>query len=281
MRLDERRGGGRAKGLLFLLHPGPSLLVTATFVALAGLALGRAPDLWLAVRLVLVMLPIQFAIGVANDVADVDADAAAKRYKPIPRGLIARGAAAALASGLAAVGLAFAATVNPPTLALAAGGLTAGLLYDVGLRTTQLSLLPWWGGLSLLPLAAYASAGRLTPKLLVLLPLSLLAAAALHCANALPDVENDRAAGRRSLPVLLGVRGSRAVAIGGLAVAGCLALALYVPLGQSGVWVPATAGVLAACLVTVSATRMVRAFPLLAVGTAIFSVAWLASLRVG
>jgi len=278
---SERRPGGRAKGLLFLLHPGPSLLVTATFVALAGLALGRLPSAWLALRLVLLMLPIQFAIGIANDVADVEADAAVKPYKPLPRGLVDRRLAAAVAAVLALAGLGFAATINVPTLGLAAGGLAAGLLYDVGLRATRWSLLPWWGGVSLLPLAAYASVDRLGAKLLVLLPLSLLVALALHCANSLPDVDSDRVAGRRSLPVLLGRNGSRVSAVSGLAVAGCLAVALYVPLGQRGVWVPVAAALLAGCLVAVVAAAVERPFPLLAVGTAVFSVAWLASLPAG
>jgi len=187
----------------------------------------------------------------------------------------------ALAVGLAVTGLAVAATINLPTLALAAGGLGAGLIYDLGLRQTLLSWVPWWAGMSILPLAAYASVGALSLRLLVLLPLSLLVALALHCANALPDIATDRAAGRTSLPVLLGEQGSRAVAVTGLAAAGVLALTLLRPLGQSGPWVPASAAVVAVVVLVVALARLERPFPLMAVGTAVFAVSWLATLPVG
>ena len=277
---DERAPGGRLKGFIYLLHPGPSVLVTATFVAIAGLAQGAVPSASLAVRLVLLMLPIQFAIGVTNDVADVSADAAMKQYKPLVRGLVGWRTARALAAVLALAGLAAAATVNLPTLALTAGGLGAGLLYDLGFRETPLSWVPWWAGISILPLAAYASVGALAPRLLLLLPLSLLVALALHCANALPDIASDRAAGRMSLPVLLGVRRSRVVAVAGLAGAGVLAVTLFHPLGQSGPWVPASAGFLALILVVVAFARLERPFPIMAVGTAVFAVSWLGTLPV-
>src|SRR5258708_33109789 len=81
--LDERDpAGGRAKAALFLLHPGPSLLVTAVTVGAAAIALRGAPSWSLALRLVLLMLPAQFAIGVVNDLADVGADRSAKPHKP-------------------------------------------------------------------------------------------------------------------------------------------------------------------------------------------------------
>jgi 4-hydroxybenzoate polyprenyltransferase len=277
---DERAPGGRLKGFIYLLHPGPSVLVTATFVAITGLAQGAVPSASLGVRLVFLMLPIQFAIGVTNDVADVSADAAMKPYKPLVRGVVGRRTASALAAILALAGLVAAATINLPTLALAAGGLGAGLLYDLGLRETPLSWVPWWAGISILPLAAYASVGALAPRLLVLLPLSLLVALALHCANALPDIASDRAAGRKSLPVLLGVRRSRVVAVAGLAGAGVLALTLFNRLGQSGPWVPASAGFLALILLVVALARLERPFPILAVGTAVFAVSWLATLPI-
>jgi 4-hydroxybenzoate polyprenyltransferase len=275
---DERSPGGRAKALIFLLHPGPSLLVTATFVAIAGLAARSAPSPLRVLQLVGVMLPIQFAIGVMNDVADVDSDAAGKPYKPIVRGVVSRRLAAGAGGVLSAVGLLIAATVNLATLALAATGFGAGLAYDLGLRRTPLSWLPWWGGIALLPLAAYAAAGALSPRLLVLLPLALLVALGLHCANASPDIDGDRRAGRRSLPVLLAAERSRWVALGALGLAGVLALSLIGVLGQAGAWLPLGAAVLGLALLIVGIRRPARPFPILAVATAVFAIAWLASL---
>ncbi len=274
---DERRGGGRLKATVFLLHPGPSLLVTATFVAIAGLARHRAPELSLAVRLVFVMLPIQFAIGVFNDVADAGDDARAKPYKPLPRGLIETRAAAVAGATLGVIGLAVAATVNVGTLALSAGGLAAGLLYDVGARRTPLSWLPWWGGIVLLPLAAYAAQELLVPRLLLLVPASLLVALGLHAANVLPDIATDRAAGQRSLPVLLGTAGSWRLAVGALLLAAAFVAVASVALGMGAAPIVA-AVVFAVVVVTTGVARPARPFPLLAPATAVLAVVWLAVL---
>jgi 4-hydroxybenzoate polyprenyltransferase len=114
--------------------------------------------------------------------------------------------------------------------------------------------------------------------LLLLIPLSGLIAIGLHFANALPDIGGDQLAGRRSLPVLVGVYRSRWAASTALAVAGVLAVLVAAPLGQYGPVFFTGLGVLALGLFTVVATRTQRPFPVLAVSTAIFAIAWLASL---
>ena len=273
---NERVIGGRAKGLVFLLHPGPSLLVTATFIAVTGLAERAMPSLAAALKLTGLMLPIQFAIGVMNDVADVRADSPSKPYKPLVRGLISRGAAALLGVLLALIGLGVAATINVQTLLFALGGLAAGLSYDLGLRRTVCSFVPWWAGMSFVPLAAYAAADRLSTHLLTLLPLSLLVALALHCANSLPDVSIDRAAGRRSLPVILGERASHVMSVGALIVAGFVAITVLRPAAQLDPLLIGAAALLAALIAAALMLRIRRPFPVLAVGTAVFAVSWLA-----
>lgn len=278
--LDERSQQGHLQGLLFLVHPGPSLLVTAVFVAAAALAAGAPPSPLRALQLIGVMLPIQFAIGVINDVADERSDTAAKPYKPLVRAAVDRRAAAVLGSALSLLGLLVAATVNAPTLGLATAGLGAGLLYDAGLRRTPLSWLPWWCGIVALPLAAFAAAGRLTPHLLVVLPLGLLVALSLHCANGLPDIAADRAAGQRSLPVLLGSRGSRWVSLGALAAALALAVATGGADGVAAMWpLFAAAGMAVIALLVAAFLARTRPFPVLAPAVALLAVAWLAQVR--
>jgi 4-hydroxybenzoate polyprenyltransferase len=263
--LDERDpAGGRAKAWLFLLHPGPSLLVTAVTVGAAGIALRGAPSWSLALRLVLLMLPAQFAIGVVNDLADASADREAKPHKPLVRGVLRPRIAAALAAVLLA------------TLA----GLGAGLAYDLGLKRGRLSLLPWWVGFTALPVCAFAAAGRLPRALWWCVPLTAFLALGLHCANVLPDLEDDRRGGVVSLPVLLGMRRARAVALGGLVASAALTAALAVPLRQSIAILAVAWGVVAVC---VAAAALVpgaaRApFPLLALGSAALAVGWLAAL---
>src|SRR5579884_2736997 len=105
--LDERDpAGGPAKATLFLVHPGPSLLVTAVTVGAAAIALRGAPSWSLALRLVLLMLPAQFAIGAVNDLADVRADRDAKPHKPLVRGAIRPAAARVAAVALVATSVA-------------------------------------------------------------------------------------------------------------------------------------------------------------------------------
>jgi 4-hydroxybenzoate polyprenyltransferase len=224
------------------------------------------------------MLPVQLCIGVVNDVVDLPADAAAKPHKPLVRGVVSRSTATIIGVGLGAIGLGAAATINLPTLGLDALALGAGLSYDLGLRRTALSWVPWSAGMAVLPLEGYASVGSIPSRLLALIPLSGLIAVGLHFANALPDIDGDRDAGRRSLPVLAGVKGSRWAGPVSLAAAGVLAVALAGPLGQAGLVFFGGIAALIAGVVAVTVTRSRTPFPLLAVTTAIFAVAWLASL---
>jgi 4-hydroxybenzoate polyprenyltransferase len=275
---DERKRGGAIRSLIFMAHPGPSLLVTAVLVAIAGLAGRRVPDGVLVLQLVGAMLPVQFCIGVINDVADLEADAVAKPHKPLARGVVSRSTATGAGIVLGVIGLGVAATINLATLGLDALALGAGLAYDLGLRRTPLSWVPWWGGMAVLPLEGYASVGAVPSKLLVVVPLSGLLAIGLHFANALPDIEGDRLAGRRSLPVLVGAGRSQSAGPATLVAAGVLALLLAGPLGQAGALFFSGLAVLGVGLGAVVITRSARPFPVLAVATAVFAVTWLASL---
>jgi 4-hydroxybenzoate polyprenyltransferase len=275
---DERKPGGAIRSLIFMAHPGPSLLVTAVLVAIAGLAGQRAPDATRILELIGAMLPVQFCIGVINDVVDLPEDGVAKPHKPLVRGVIRRSTALRAGVVLGAIGLAFAATINVETLGFDALALGAGLAYDLGLRRTPLSWVPWWAGMAILPLEAYASVGSIPSRLLVLIPLSGLIALGLHFANALPDLDGDRRAGRRSLPVIVGAGVSRWAGPITLAVVGLTAGLVAGPLGQDGwlFWGGLAILALGVAMVTVSRSR--RPFPVLAVATAFFAIAWLASL---
>jgi protoheme IX farnesyltransferase len=275
---DERNPGGRIRSLIFMGHPGPSLLVTAVLVAIAGLAGHRVPPGVLILQLVGAMLPVQLCIGVINDVVDLPADAVSKPYKPLVRGVMARSTATGVGVMLGVIGLGLAATINVATLGLDALALGAGLAYDLGLRRTPASWIPWWGGMTVLPLEGYASVGSIPSRLVVLIPLSALIAIGLHFANALPDIDGDRLAGRRSLPVLVGVNGSRWAGPIAVAAAGVLAVLLAGPLGQAGFVLFAGFAVLGVGVVAVFVTRSARPFPGLAVATAVFAITWLASL---
>jgi 4-hydroxybenzoate polyprenyltransferase len=275
---DERRPGGTIRSLVFLGHPGPSVLVTIVLVAIAGLAGHRIPNGVRILQLVGAMLPVQLCIGVVNDVADFEADSAGKRHKPLVRGVMSRPAATALGVALGVIGLGVASTINLATLGFDALALAAGLAYDLGLRRTPFSWVPWWGGMTVLPLEGYASVGSIPNRLLALIPLAGLIAIGLQIANGLPDIEGDRIAGRRSLPVVLGASRSRRAALIALGAAGVLSLVLAGPLSQASVVFFIGVAVLGCALIAVAVTQSTRPFPILALATAVFAVAWLASL---
>ncbi|MFN2581464.1 MAG: UbiA family prenyltransferase [Candidatus Dormibacteria bacterium] len=276
-RFGERRQHGRLLGFFYLLHPGPSLLVTAVFLAAVALIERRVPSALRTLQLLGLMLPAQFAIGTLNDVADAPSDRLAKPYKPLVRGVTNRRFATVVGVVLAIIGIGVSITINVTTAAFTVLGFSAGLLYDVGIGRTPLSVVPWWTGFSALAFATFAAAGRLNTAVLWIIPLALFLSLGLHCANVLPDLDGDRKAGSRSLPVLMGRTGSRSTSLFAPVVA--VALAVWTAVAASALtWaVVATAALLLALVTAVAASREMRSFPPLAVGSALLAVAWLAT----
>lgn len=183
----------RPVGLVRLTHPFPSLLNGAATVALGLAAGGQVLD---AGRLGLAMIALQVSIGALNDIRDREADRVAKPAKPIPAGLVSTGEAGALAVAGFLAGLALSAPSGLPTLTVAVIGVGCGYAYDLGLKSTALSWLPLAVALPLVPMFAWLGVGANVPAAFaLLLPLAILAGAGLALANALEDVDNDRASG--------------------------------------------------------------------------------------
>jgi 4-hydroxybenzoate polyprenyltransferase len=166
----------------------------------------------------------QYAAGALNDAVDAPADAAAGRNKPVQRGVISRRAVAALAvaSGIASLG--FGLALGPATFALAVVGLACAWVYDLWLKGTVASGLPFAVAVPVVPLFGYGAAGRFPPVLWWAWPIGALLAVATHLADALPDVERDRATGVRGLATRLGVGRAAALAAACYATAVVLAL---------------------------------------------------------
>jgi 4-hydroxybenzoate polyprenyltransferase len=188
--------------LLRVAHPFPSSVNAAITTGLALLA-GGALDV--SFRLGLSMLAIQAAIGAANDLADVARDTIAKPSKPIPAGDVAAPEARMVAGVGLVVGLALAASVSVLALTLAVGGAIAGFGYDLRLKGTAVSWLPFAMGIPLLPLFAVGGAtGRFSTTLITGAVIAVPAGIGLSIANALPDEARDAATGVRTLAVMLG-----------------------------------------------------------------------------
>lgn len=172
--------------LLRVVHPFPSVLVAALTVAIIPLA-DRHAERAMYLQLGLGMLLYQVAIGLANDVADATADRSAKPWKAIPRGLIGRRAAAAAAATCAVAGLALTAGLGWRAWCVGAGGLACGLAYDVYLKRTPVSWLPFAIALPLIPTWVFVATGRWEHMLWWAFPLAGILGLALHLANQAPD----------------------------------------------------------------------------------------------
>jgi 4-hydroxybenzoate polyprenyltransferase len=153
------------------------------------------------------MISLQFAIGALNDIVDAPADAGRVPPKPIPSGAVSVTVARAVGLVAAVVGLGLAATIGPQTVAFAAVILAVGAAYDLFAKGTPWSWLPFAVGIPLLPVYGWVGAtGSLASFFVVLLPMAVLAGAALAIANARVDLDADRASGTRSVATALGAK---------------------------------------------------------------------------
>jgi 4-hydroxybenzoate polyprenyltransferase len=191
-----------ARGLVVACHPLPCLAVTAFatgWAAVVGLPAGRVGLVAFAVLLG------QLSIGWCNDAVDAGRDlAAGRRDKPVPAGLVTAGqlriAAAVALLACAVASLALGAAAGVVHLVAVA----SGWAYDLVLKPTPASPLPYAVSFGLLPaVATLAAAPPHWPPAGVLAGAALLGTGA-HFANTVGDAEHDAATGVRGLPQRIG-----------------------------------------------------------------------------
>lgn len=162
----------------------------------------------------------QLSIGWSNDAIDADRDRRAGRAdKPVAIGALSvctlRGAAAVAL--LLAVLLSLALGVSAAVVHLV-GGVAMGWAYNLGLKSSPLSPVPYAIAFGSLPnVASLAVTGAWAPLWLAVAGGAIGIAA--HIANVLPDLADDAATGVRGLPHRLGARRARWTAAVVLAVA--------------------------------------------------------------
>lgn len=212
----------RIVSLLRSTHPGPAVAVTVVAIVL-GFAVGLDP--WRIALLGLAVLANQFSVGLSNDWIDAERDAAVgRRDKPVARGWISAAAvrngafAAAAAAILLTLPLGLPATLAHAVFVVSAWG------YNLGLKGTALSVLPYVVSFGLLPAIATLSLPNPEPAAGWATALGALLGVAAHFANVLPDLDDDRVTGVRGLPHRLGGRVSGVVTYLVLGVASVVAL---------------------------------------------------------
>src|SRR5262245_271471 len=172
------------------------------------------------------MTSLQASIGTWNDIADAPADAIGKPAKPIPAGLVSTRAATGFGAVATVIGISLSGASGWGTVAIAVAGLAIGTAYDLRLKGTAWSWLPFALGIPLLPVYAwYGVTGSLPPAFAILVPAAVAAGSALAIGNARADAERDAASGVASIATALGPGRAWAVQVVILAAVGVVAVA--------------------------------------------------------
>jgi 4-hydroxybenzoate polyprenyltransferase len=214
MRKDRRHP---ALALVGSTHPGPTVAVTVVTVLL-GAAAGL--EVWRLVALGAAMLCGQVSVGLANDWLDADRDRASGRTdKPVARGEVSTATARGAAFGFLALALILTVPLGLPALAAHGVFIASGWAYDLGLKGTVVSVLPYLVGFGALPLVATLALPAPQPATWWAIGAGAALGLAAHFANALPDLAADRATGVVGLPHRMGARASGVVTFAALAAA--------------------------------------------------------------
>jgi 4-hydroxybenzoate polyprenyltransferase len=231
------------------------------------------------------MTLLQLGIGTVNDIVDAPRDAGRKAGKPIPAGLVSTTAARGLAIVVFVAGTLLAVSASIPTGLLAPVVIAIGLAYDLRLKGTAWSWLPFAVGIPILPLFGWLGVtDELPVAFLVLLPAGVAAGAALAIGNTLVDVERDRDASVSSIAIALGPGRAWPVATGLLCIIWVVAVgsAIADGIAWSAVAVIAVVGLvpIAAAITSRAAIATVRerAWQAEAVGLALLAALWLAAM---
>jgi 4-hydroxybenzoate polyprenyltransferase len=236
--------------VLELLHPIPSLLTTLAAMGFAWI-FGMGPRDRRFWSIAAIMLLVQFSISALNEWADADLDRRAHRHRPIPLGLVSPGAALSVAV-VCAVGaflLCVLSNLGPFALLLVGIGTACGWAYDLWLKATPLSFVPFAIAFPLMPFWIGVLAGRPLTSLVILFLGGSPLATAIHLADAIPDRDRDRGAGLRTLAVALGKPRAEMAAAGLLLIGALVSIVLLIRRGQTSI--------AALSLVTVAASGVV------------------------
>jgi 4-hydroxybenzoate polyprenyltransferase len=169
------------------------------------------------------MLLSQFSISALNDWADADLDAKAGRRRPIPLGVLPRNTAllAAVVFAVAAMVVSAFSGFGLLPFALVVIGIGCGWAYDLKLKRTPLSFLPFALAFPLMPVWVGVIAGHALSSLVLIFLAGAPLATAINLADAIPDLQADRAAGVTTLAVALGTPRAE-LAAAGLLLAGSI-----------------------------------------------------------
>ncbi|MGJ4843499.1 UbiA family prenyltransferase [Leifsonia sp. Le1] len=218
--MTNATAANKVTALLLASHPGPTVVVTVVATVL-GASLGYPPGR-LAV-LALAILLGQLSIGWSNDWLDAARDAQVERAdKPAARGAIGV-VTVRTAAFVALVAAVLVTLVLGPLAAIAhVVAIAGGWAYNLGLKATAVSFLPFAVSFGILP--AIVTLGLEPPRLAAawVVAAGALLGVAAHVTNVLPDLADDDRTGIRGLPHRMGAVPSGLLAFACLAAASVL-----------------------------------------------------------
>ena len=198
-----------ALGLIKATHFGPTVLVVTISFILARTQYSIVGSC----RVALAILAGQCVVGWTNDLVDLPLDrAAARSKKPLVAGKItvAQLKPAVLIALFFALLLSLLSPLGVVGTMVHALGLLSATLYNIKLKKTLLSVLPYVISFGSLPWAIYLSADKHPPLWIVLG--FILISSAFHFLNVLKDLEMDVSQGVLGLPQRVGKKASIVIA---------------------------------------------------------------------
>lgn len=196
-------------GLIKATHFGPTVLVV-TISFFLSLTQYTWSD---ALQVAIAIFAGQCVVGWTNDFVDAELDREAKRLKkPLVSGVVGEATlkrAIVIALAVALV-LSLAGPLGIKGTLIHFLGILSATLYNLGLKKTIFSMLPYIVSFGAMPWAIYLSNGHRPPTWIYLG--FILFASAFHFLNVLKDLESDLAQGIMGLPQQLGKRRSIACA---------------------------------------------------------------------
>jgi 4-hydroxybenzoate polyprenyltransferase len=197
-------------GLLKASHFGPTVLVVSIAFILSRTQFSTSDSLFIALAILLG----QFVVGWTNDLVDFSTDKAALRLKkPLVAETITE-ATLRICIGIALLGALIVSLLSPLGVSGSAIhflGLLSATAYNLKLKSTLFSVVPYMISFGALPWAIYVAAGTSPPIWIVLG--FILIASAFHFLNVLKDMESDVGLGILGLPQVIGCKKSVTVVI--------------------------------------------------------------------
>lgn len=216
------------------------------------LAVGVGAGVGVVLLVAAVVLAGQLSIGWSNDWLDAARDRAVGRTdKPVVRGSVSPDVLRTAAFAALGASVLLSVPAGAPAVLAHAVVVAAGWAYNLGLKATAASWVPYVVAFALLPAFVVLAAGQGRPAAWLVAVGALLGAGA-HLANVLPDLEDDAATGVRGLPHRLGRRWTGVLAPAVLAAAVVVAV-----VGPGGAPDPVPVGVGAAAVLVAVAGAVV------------------------